>query len=78
LTCVQVSHNYGLEMAKRVNTVDSITVRITVSRQSAQLLERVAQLGIYGKNPAEVAARFVDAALEKFLTVPKFNADGGQ
>ena len=44
---------------------------ITVSVQSAQLLDELAQKGVYGRNPAEVAGRFVDEALQRFIEQPK-------
>jgi hypothetical protein len=58
-------------MAKGNNASDSRTVTVTVSEQSAQLLDQLAQRGIYGRNPAEVAGRFVDKALQEFVDQPK-------
>lgn len=54
-------------MAKDTNIAGSITIRVTVSVQSEELLQRVAARGIYGRNPAEVAGRFVDEALRRFV-----------
>ena len=65
-------------MAKGPNASRSTIVSVTIpSVQSAKLLERLATRGIYGKNAAEVAARFVDKALEQFVETPKLTVDEG-
>jgi len=58
-------------MAKANNTVASATIRVTVSEQSEELLEQLARKGIYGRNSAEVAGRFIDQALQQFVEAPK-------
>ena len=58
-------------MAKGNNLADSSPLRVTVSVQSRRLLEQLAERGIYGRNSAEVAARFVDDALKEFVDKPK-------
>jgi hypothetical protein len=58
-------------MAKGNNAADSRTITVTVSVQSGRLLDQLAQRGIYGRNPAEVAGRFVDKALQEFVDRPK-------
>jgi hypothetical protein len=58
-------------MAKGNNLADSSPLRVTVSVQSRTLLEQLAERGIYGRNSAEVAARFVDDALKEFVDKPK-------
>jgi len=60
-------------MAKGPNTAESEVLRVTVSAQSARLLEELAAKGIYGRNPAEVAARFIDEALQKFVDTPRLS-----
>lgn len=62
-------------MAKKSNAAASVTVRVTVSAQSARLLNQLAARGIYGRNPAEVAGRFVDEALQKFVEAPRLKLD---
>jgi hypothetical protein len=57
-------------MGKTKNDAESRTVRITLSGQSVDLLELLAQKGIYGRNSAEVAGRFVDKALQGFVESP--------
>lgn len=54
-------------MPKNGNVADSTTVRVTVSVQSEDLLQQLASKGIYGRNPSEVAARFIDDALKLFV-----------
>jgi len=60
-------------MAKSENATGSENVRITVSSESARLLDELAEKGIYGRNRAEVAARFVDRALEEFVMRPQLS-----
>lgn len=69
----QASPSYTLAdlMAKKANTVPSETFRVTISSPSMRLLEAVAARGIYGRNPAEVASRFIDTALERFIEVDR-------
>jgi hypothetical protein len=56
---------------KRQNPSGSENVPITLSLQSVRLLDQIARNGIWGRNRAEVAARFVDRALEGFVEQPK-------
>jgi hypothetical protein len=58
-------------MSRKANASEGVSVRITVSRQSAELLNQIATMGIYGRNDAEVAARFVDKALQEFVQAPQ-------
>jgi hypothetical protein len=59
-------------MAKTRNESRSKTIRVTVSEQSEELLDRLAGLGVYGRNAADVAGRFVDRALQDFIKPPRF------
>ncbi len=59
-------------MPKTPNESKSTTIRVTVSEQSEELLDKLAGLGVYGRNGADVAGRFVDRALQKFIEVPRF------
>ena len=56
---------------KRPNASGSDSVPITLSLESIRLLDELAKNGIWGRNRAEVAARFVDRALEGFVEQPK-------
>jgi hypothetical protein len=56
---------------KRPNASGSENVPITLSLRSVRLLDELAKNGIWGRNRAEVAARFVDRALEGFVELPK-------
>jgi hypothetical protein len=64
-------------MAKTPNDAESATIRLTLSRQSVDLLEQLASRGIYGRNAAEVAARMVDGALQAHVEVPKLRMSEG-
>ncbi len=57
-------------MAGRQNVSGSSNIRVTLSAQSIGLLDSLAKLGIYGRNAAEVASRFVDERLREFITKP--------
>jgi hypothetical protein len=56
---------------KRQNAADSDNFSITLSLESIRLLDEIAKNGIWGRNKADVAARFVDRALEAFVEQPK-------
>ena len=58
-------------MAKGTNTAGSGVIRVTLSEQSVRLLDELAEKGIYGRNRAEVAGRFIDEALQKFVEAPR-------
>lgn len=58
-------------MVKKGNAVGSQSFSITLSLQSIRLLDEIAKSGIWGKNRPEVAARFIDRALEAFVDQPK-------
>ena len=62
-------------MSRTVNASDGVPIKITVSRQSADLLSKIAAKGIYGRNQSEVAGRFVDKALESFVDPPRFSLE---
>jgi hypothetical protein len=56
---------------KKPNAAESVKFPITLSQESARLLDEIAKNGIWGRNRAEVAARFVDRTLEGFVEQPK-------
>jgi hypothetical protein len=60
-------------MPRVANASASDSLEVTLSVQSKRLLNELAERGIYGRNAAEVAARFIDAALERFVTAPRLN-----
>ena len=64
-------------MAKASNASGSAVIRVTVSTQSAELLDKLAARGLYGRNAAEVAGRFVDKALQDFVEAPRLSLDPG-
>ncbi len=57
------------------NTSSSDSVRVTLSQQSIRLLDQLAEKGIYGRNKAEVAGRFIDAALQELVETPRLKLD---
>ncbi len=56
---------------RKGNAVESQSFTITLSADSIRLLDAIAKRGIWGKNRPEVAARFIDRALEEFVDRPK-------
>jgi hypothetical protein len=56
---------------KKGNPVGSQTFSITLSTESVRLLDEIAKNGIWGRNRPEVAARFIDRALEAFVEQPR-------
>ena len=40
-----------------------MTIEVDISDQSVEHLKRLAVLGIYGRNPGEIAARLIDKGL---------------
>jgi len=65
-------------MANPGNKAGSGSITVTVSNQSIRLLDELAELGIYGKNKAEVAARFIDKALHEFVDTPRLKLERGK
>jgi len=59
-------------MPRRGNRSEGEPFRVTLSRQSIEVLEQLASLGVYGRNAAEVGGRFIDQAIERFVEVPRF------
>lgn len=57
-------------MRKTGNNTKSQVLRITLSEQVADLLDQIAETGLMGQNPAEVAHRFIDDAVMKALDNP--------
>lgn len=47
---------------------------VVLSGQSAELLERLAAYGIYGASPEEVAERFIDEGIQRFVETPRLRA----
>jgi hypothetical protein len=57
-------------MRKTGNNTRSKVLRVTLSEQIADLLDQIAETGLVGQNPAEVAHRFIDEAVMKALDNP--------
>ncbi len=60
-------------MSKTTNEASSEQVRVTLSGASVRMLDDLAAMGIYGRNRAEVAGRFIDRALQDFVDTPKLS-----
>jgi len=58
-------------MPKNENSTSSGSITVTLSEQSIRVLEQLARQGIFGKNKAEVAARFIDRVLETYVQIPR-------
>ena len=55
---------------RKGNAVGGRPLTITLSEQSLDALNQIAGRGIYGRNSADVAARFVDEALQRLVDFP--------
>jgi hypothetical protein len=51
-------------MAREENAIGSVGITITVSTESARLLDQLIKRGIYGRTRAAVAAGLVDRRLQ--------------
>jgi hypothetical protein len=54
-------------MARNENSSGSVPITITVAESTARLLERLAQMGPYGRNRANVAALIVDRRIQEYI-----------
>jgi hypothetical protein len=55
---------------RKANASEGVPLSITLSRQSIDALNQIAARGLYGRNAPEVAARFVDQALQGMIQFP--------
>lgn len=58
----------GLRLSKRG------TITVVLSAQSIDILDQLAELGIYGASGEEVAERLIDEALQKLVPPPVLDA----
>ena len=58
-------------MARRPNASPGAKFEVTLAKQSVELIEQLARRGIYGRTPAEVGGRFIEQALQQFVSPPK-------
>jgi hypothetical protein len=61
---------------RKANLSDSTIVNATISVQSERVLTELAKRGIWGRNAGEVAGRFIDQAVERFIEAPRFEVSG--
>lgn len=50
-----------------------MTLEVTLSKQSVTMLDKLSEIGVLGATTGEVAARFIDEALRKFVQPPVFD-----
>lgn len=55
-------------MARRPNKLETVELRVSTNPRVEQLLIRLVETGLYGKNPAEAVERLVTRSLEGLLT----------
>jgi hypothetical protein len=65
-------------MRKTTNTTGSSIVHVTLSHQSIRLLDELSEKGLWGRNRAEVAGRFIDEALQRFVEKPQLQIGKGK
>lgn len=63
-------------MARRGNASDGVPFNVTIATQSVEVLERLAKLGSYGRNSAEVGGRLLEHVLtQRFSVRPRFKLE---
>lgn len=54
-------------MAKRANTIGTVQITISTTREIQAYLEQLVLDGLHGKNPAEAADRLLSEALDALI-----------
>lgn len=54
-------------MARRSNTIETVQVTLSTSPQVRDWLEALSRTGLYGRNPAEVAAALIQERLRGMM-----------
>jgi hypothetical protein len=55
-------------MSRKPNTVPTAQLRISTTPQVVEHLERLAESGLYGKNPAEAAERLIAEGIRRLIS----------
>ena len=55
-------------MARPKNTVPSVELRLAITPQLKEALERLAETGLYGLNPNDAAIRLIEQSLHDAVT----------
>jgi len=55
-------------MARKPNTVPTVTITLSTTPQVQNYLAKLADSGLYGKNPAEAGERLIARELERLIT----------
>jgi hypothetical protein len=63
-------------MPRKGNASEGVPFNVTIARQSVEVLERLAKLGSYGRNAAEVGGRLLEQVLtQRFTERPRYRLD---
>jgi hypothetical protein len=54
-------------MARRPNSIKTVTITISTTEPVEQYLAKLVSTGLYGKNPAEAAERLVARSIEQLV-----------
>jgi len=60
-------------MARPPNSSASEKCQATISKQSDELLDSLARLGVYGRSKGEVAGRFIEQVLQTLIERPRLD-----
>lgn len=61
-------------MARRSNTIQSVQITVSTTARIRDLLEVLAESGMYGKNPAEVATTLLQQSVRDLVAGGDFKA----
>ena len=63
-------------MARTKNSSQGVPLNVTISEQSVEILKRLAKLGSYGRNAAEVGGRLLEQVItDRFTTERRYDLD---
>lgn len=64
-----------MQSRKGAGVAEKRSVSIGLTTQALDMLRQLADTGLYGATPADVAERFIDAALQAYTKRPWFEED---
>jgi hypothetical protein len=63
-------------MARTKNSSQGVPFNVTISEQSVEVLKRLARLGSYGRNAAEVGGRLLEQVItDRFTTQRRYDLE---
>ena len=63
-------------MARPKNSSQGVPFNVTISEQSVEVLKRLARLGSYGRNAAEVGGRLLEQVItDRFTTERRYDLE---